>query len=278
MNDSSNPIDDFYASGILANNKNIYDAYLMFSEKLKSISAKRVKSNKWNLFKEYYSSSNRNFLFRRGIQTTEFSSTLWVLQVREAANLILQALEVPKYRVINESYLVNIAKRSESVNGIKEIGKFLSSTGIILVINEQIPGMKTDGAVFVLDSGNPVIALTLRYPRIDYFWFTLLHELSHICLHYDKLNNIILDDLDDLGESEIELDADYLALESFVPSNKWRNARLKYQVSEKAVIELANEMKIHPAIIAGRYRKENNNYAIFSDIVNKINIRDIFYD
>ena len=34
-------------------------------------------------------------------------------------------------------------------------------------------------------NGAPVAALTLRYDRLDNFWFTLLHELAHIALHMD---------------------------------------------------------------------------------------------
>ena len=33
------------------------------------------------------------------------------------------------------------------------------------------------------DTGCPVIGLTLRYDRLDNFWFVLLHELGHVFLH-----------------------------------------------------------------------------------------------
>ena len=35
-------------------------------------------------------------------------------------------------------------------------------------------------AALKLGDGTPVIALTLRYDRIDNFWFCLLHELAHV--------------------------------------------------------------------------------------------------
>ena len=28
------------------------------------------------------------------------------------------------------------------------------------------------------------VGITVRYDRIDNFWFTLLHELAHVFLHY----------------------------------------------------------------------------------------------
>ncbi len=38
--------------------------------------------------------------------------------------------------------------------------------------------------------------MSLRYDRVDNFWFTLIHELSHIAKHYKEQNSIIVDDLD----------------------------------------------------------------------------------
>ena len=40
-----------------------------------------------------------------------------------------------------------------------------------------------DGALFWLDDAaetSPVVALALRFDRIDNFWFVLFHELGHI--------------------------------------------------------------------------------------------------
>lgn len=52
-----------------------------------------------------------------------------------------------------------------------------------------------DGVVIKTDNG-PVIGMSLRYDRVDNFWFTLIHELSHIAKHYKEQNSIIVDDLD----------------------------------------------------------------------------------
>ena len=59
--------------------------------------------------------------------------------------------------------------------------------------------------------------MTLRYSRLDNYWFVLFHELSHIILHYDKLQSPIFDDLDKESGDDIELDANYYAMEHLVP-------------------------------------------------------------
>lgn len=43
--------------------------------------------------------------------------------------------------------------------------------------------------------GTPIIGLSLRYDRLDNFWFTLLHECAHIWKHVDE-TEAFLDDLD----------------------------------------------------------------------------------
>jgi Zn-dependent peptidase ImmA (M78 family) len=51
-------------------------------------------------------------------------------------------------------------------------------------------------SAMLLDDMFPVIALTLRYDRLDNFWFVLFHELAHIVLHIGSEFSIIFDDLD----------------------------------------------------------------------------------
>ncbi|TGM45980.1 ImmA/IrrE family metallo-endopeptidase [Leptospira vanthielii] len=273
-------IDDFYSSNFEPNNNKIlYERYIEFSENIKSITKKRGNNqeiNKWLAFKEFCKFSETSFLFRKSNNEINFSSVLWISQLREVANSVFQINSVPPYTKIDNTFLRNFATSSQDVKGLKTIGELLLTKGIILIINKQFPGMKTDGAVFLLDSGNPVIGLTLRYSRLDSFWFTLFHELSHVSLHYEKIDNVILDDLDEPDETDIERDADFLALESLIPANKWRSARLKYQVTKEALVELASELKIHPSIVAGRYRRENNNYTVFSDIVNALDLKEVF--
>ena len=45
---------------------------------------------------------------------------------------------------------------------------------------ESLPHAKIDGVCFWLDGKSPVIGMTLRFDRIDNFWFVLRHELEHV--------------------------------------------------------------------------------------------------
>ena len=84
-------------------------------------------------------------------------------------------------------------------DGPRRAFRKLEEYGISVVILPPLPGTFLDGAAMVGPAGSPVIGLTLRYDRVDGFWFTLLHELAHVALHYDQLldhGNAFVDDLE----------------------------------------------------------------------------------
>jgi HTH-type transcriptional regulator/antitoxin HigA len=63
---------------------------------------------------------------------------------------------------------------------VRRVPGVLADFGIRFVIVEQLAGTRIDGACFWLDKASPVIALSMRFDRIDWFWFTLMHELAHV--------------------------------------------------------------------------------------------------
>ncbi|MCH8814494.1 MAG: helix-turn-helix domain-containing protein [Chloroflexi bacterium] len=71
---------------------------------------------------------------------------------------------------------------------VRRVPRMLADAGIRLVLIEPFKGSKIDGASFWLDSSSPVIALSLRFNRIDNFWFILMHELGHT-KNRDALDN-----------------------------------------------------------------------------------------
>src|SRR5262249_15331594 len=68
----------------------------------------------------------------------------------------------------------------------KQVPACLSGYGVRFVVVEPLQSAKIDGAAFWLSDTEPVIAVSLRYDRVDAFWFTVMHELSHL-RHEDAL-------------------------------------------------------------------------------------------
>ena len=62
---------------------------------------------------------------------------------------------------------------------IRQVPKILADAGVRFVIIEFLPGAKIDGATFWLGD-TPVIAMSLRFDRVNNFWFVLRHEIEHV--------------------------------------------------------------------------------------------------
>lgn len=68
---------------------------------------------------------------------------------------------------------------ANSPAGAARIPVLLLELGVHFVVVPHLPKTYLDGAAFRYD-GNPVIALTLRYDRLDHLLFTLAHEAAHV--------------------------------------------------------------------------------------------------
>ncbi|WP_258046314.1 ImmA/IrrE family metallo-endopeptidase [Sphingomonas folli] len=119
--------------------------------------------------------------------------------------------------------------------------------------------------------GVRVIALTLRYDRIDNFWFTLLHEFAHVSCHLNEEISMIFDDLELGSEDKIEEEADLFAQRALIPDDIWAQARADFGVQE--ICSLAERAGVHPAIVAGRWQREFRDYRRFSKLVGHGEVR-----
>lgn len=226
---------------------------------------------------DIHRSSKSSRFYRRSDGANDAKCLIWLAKINQVAMGVFAGGRVPSFNGIDAEFLSTLAKMSVNENIPASIPDILAEIGIILIYEPGLSGMTLDGVVYRLDTGNPVIGLSFRYSRLDYFWFTLMHELAHICLHFEKLDEPIFDDLD-VDESDlIETQANRLAKDSFVPRSIWRNCAPKYQTSEQVLIEFSEEIGIHPAIVAGMLRREKNLYTIYNRIVNKINVRDMVF-
>ena len=182
---------------------------------------------------------------------------------------------------LSEEALRDIAKLSYFENGPILAKEYLNKLGIHMLVVPHLSRTYLDGAALSLDDGTPAIALTLRYDRVDNFWFCLLHELGHVARHLAGNNEIIIDDLDLRGhEAEIEdrkeQEADRLAEEALIPRTMSEKSFFTEHASASEVEALAEKTKIHPAIVAGRIRFKNKNYRLLSKYVGNGQVRKYF--
>ncbi len=185
---------------------------------------------------------------------------------------------VYKPGLINLEFMKKVAQLSAESEGVIKVIDLLKENGIGLIIEPHFPKTYLDGIAILTDKKHPIIGLTIRHDRLDSFWFTLMHELAHISLHSDKHINLFYDDLDSEDSNTMEREADQLAREVLVPESKWENSPARLIPSPIAAESLAKELKIHPAIVAGKMRYEGQNYQYLNKIVGEAKIRKYFTD
>ena len=150
--------------------------------------------------------------YRRTAGAQELSSWLWLSRLLQRTD---EFADIPEFDEIGIDLNVGreLAQLSTYDDGPSRAKSFLRSRGIALIVERALPGSRLDGAAFRTENGFPVIGLSLRFDRIDYFWFTLLHEFAHVAMHVSKDGQSFVESLDDLDERDdpMEQEADYFA-------------------------------------------------------------------
>lgn len=211
-----------------------------------------------------------------------FALTAWCIRVQSVARKNPLKTKYVK-NSIKLGTMQEVARLSYFDNGPLLAKEYLEKHGVHLIVVPHLPKTYLDGAAILLPDGTPVIGLTLRYDRIDYFWFCLLHELAHVSKHLSTSDRLIIDDLDLRGkkvekEDIIEKEADEMTRNGLIPKRIWDRNPISGKASTAEIHALAEKLKIHPAIIAGRIRFEQKNYRLLSRHVGNKQIRKHFAD
>ncbi|GGO68218.1 ImmA/IrrE family metallo-endopeptidase [Bowmanella pacifica] len=204
----------------------------------------------------------------------KYSIFAWLSKVVQEASLDPVVNDF-KQGSLNKEFLKELAHLSWFDEGPKLAIEFIEKHGIKVVIEPALKGMSLDGAALRTPAGNPVIGLTIREDRLDNFWFTLLHETVHIWKHLDT-GSTFVDDLERSTEDKIEAEANRIARDTFIPRVAWKRSEAYLRPTRESIEQFAKDLKIHPAIIAGRIRRESGNFKVFADLVGYGEVRKHF--
>ena len=212
---------------------------------------------------------------RANAKTNPYALNAWCWQI------LAQAKEKDRVQAVQRfenrvDLMSEVAKLSPATDGPLRAVDFLAEQGIAVEIARHLPGTHLDGAAMESADGSPVIGLTLRYDRLDHFWYTLEHELAHALFHLDDSSGPFFDDLGLDSVDDKEEDADDRAKESLIPNDVWMSSEVRTKPSPMEVIGLAHELGIHPAIVAGRARYEHQDYRRLSQLLGSGTVRDLF--
>ncbi|WP_375467641.1 helix-turn-helix domain-containing protein [uncultured Nostoc sp.] len=136
-----------------------------------------------------------------------------------------------------------------------QMQKLCWEAGVVLVLVPSIKRAHVSGVARWLNLHKALIQLSLYGKTNDCFWFNFFHEAAHILLH-DK-ENIFLDEWNSGKslKSEQEGEADQWSREFLIPPEyEGELAKLK---SETDVIDFAERIGIHSAIVVGRLQHDH---------------------
>lgn len=220
-------------------------------------------------------------LLRTGLNVKDHSEDVllhaWRARVTNRALSIIEASK-PRFVPLDVTWLPDLVRQSVFANGPKRAKDMLLEHGIVLVAEPQIAGLAIDGAAFLIGEV-PVIGMTLRQDAVDNFWFTLLHELAHVILHYRTgLAVGFFDQSEAESVDDQEREADTFASNILIPEERWRKSAARIARSPDVIERFAVETGINPAIVFGRIRKERNDYSIFSQKIGVRQVRSILIE
>ncbi|KKR88231.1 MAG: hypothetical protein UU37_C0008G0007 [Candidatus Gottesmanbacteria bacterium GW2011_GWA2_41_12] len=209
--------------------------------------------------------------FRSAPRTDNNALLAWGLRVLQKAGKEKVSVKY-KDGTVNLAFMQEVVRLSVKENGPLLARDYLKKRGIKLIIEPHLPKTHLDGAAFFAVKENPVIGLTIRHDRPDNFWFTLMHELAHVALHFNNGTESFYDEelqgKDGIHVDEKEKDADALAQESILPNSKWAISAAKYTPSPMAAESLAKELGIQTAVVAGLIQFKHQNFFYLNKLVN----------
>lgn len=197
------------------------------------------------------------------------------------ALLIAQMLNAARF---TKSQIPNLIRRLRLLFGdpeeIRHVPKILAEFGIRFVIVEHLKGTHLDGASVSASETRPVVALSLRFGRLDHFWFTLVHEIAHI-YHGDGERQ----DINLLEKKAEEDDAESLANtfaeDTLIPSDQMGSFILRTTplFTKDKIVNFSRRMGVHPAMVIGQLKhrlpEEEFGWNRLSRLHNRVDVRDI---
>lgn len=219
-------------------------------------------------------------LLRTGLNVVDHTEDVmlhaWRARVTARARETFQSVE-DVHEPLELKWIPELVRLSCAPDGPLRAVDMLAGCGIVLVVEAQIPGLKIDGAAFIVD-GRPVIGMTIRTDTVDNFWFTLMHELAHVTLHSSTGLAVGFYDQTDQETSvdEQEEEANRFASNLLIPEERWRRSTARIAKSAPVIERFANELGIHPAIVFGRIRKERGEWSLFADKIGRNSVRKLF--
>lgn len=199
----------------------------------------------------------------------------WLYRVKQIADDMLVAKYSEKALCLA---LDKLRALLVSPDAARKVSRVMTECGVRLVFVEALPSTKIDGVCFWLDDHSPVIGMTLRFDRIDNFWFVLRHEIEHVIRGHGKTAAFLDTDMEidramrGATIPEEELLADAAAADFCVPQASLQKfiAKKAPYFAERDILGFSKTLGIHPGLVAGQLQRNTGRYDLFRNHLVKI--------
>lgn len=199
----------------------------------------------------------------------------WLYRVRQIARDMLVGPYSPE-RV--RGAVAKLRPLLVTPEDVARVPGIMAECGIRFTLVESLTSAKIDGVCFWLDERSPVIGMSLRFDRIDNFWFVLRHECEHVIQLHGQTAAIIDTELEGVRGGtgpDIEAEeriANMAAQEFCVPSAMLDEfvARKAPFFSARDLVGFARLLKVHPGLVAGQLQRRTSRYDRFREHLTKV--------
>lgn len=208
-------------------------------------------------------------------ESVTFVQLAWLYRVRQMASDML----VGRYSQTAVRDAIGRLKLLLSApEEARKAPRILAEAGVRFVIVEPLSGSKIDGVCLWLGDQAPVIGMSLRFDRIDNFWFILRHELEHVLRLHGRATPMVDAELEGdragvgPGIPEEERVANEAAADFCIPTKKMDQfvARKAPFFAERDMLGFARTLGVHPGLVAGQLQHRTGRHDRFRSHLVKV--------
>ncbi len=218
----------------------------------------------------YLSYFNAEVSYRNTKEFDEKSIVNSNVMLEIASNIARNKSDIKLDKEKLKSYLPKIREMTNQnpTEFYPKLEEILSECGIILVALPNLRNASINGATKKFKNGSVLLLITDKNKNSDIFWFSIIHEISHI-LDGDFYSNY----KDEVSYREKELKANKFAGNFFINEDLYKDFNEKEDYTKDSIVRFSESLGIHPSILLGRLQKDEKvDYSYLYELKTKYSV------
>jgi len=195
-------------------------------------------------------------------ETRPGHASAWI-RLGEIQAYRIECLPFDKNNFIQTVKKIRLLTVKDPEEFIPQTIQLCANSGVALALVPEMEKVPWHGATKWLSASKAMILLNLRGKMEDQFWFSFFHEAGHVL--FDSKKDLYINDgtIDDPRERK----ANEFAAATLI--HRDRDPEIASLRAKADVIRLADELKISPGIVAGRFQHLTKKWRYFNGLKRK---------